>query len=124
MVCRIEVGLIPSFSDPVGDALVKRIDAELGMKGISSIRVLNVYTVDAELAQTELQKIGSELFSDIINQQFSVNAPLSKSFSIAIAVGFCAGVKDNVGETSKKAIEELLGRKLEGNVYTSKQYLI
>jgi len=33
-----------------------------------------------------------------------------RNFSTAICVGFRPGVKDNVGDTSKKALEELLGK--------------
>ncbi|MFA6490166.1 MAG: phosphoribosylformylglycinamidine synthase subunit PurL [Candidatus Micrarchaeia archaeon] len=128
MAFRIETGAKPDFPDPSGDSLLRRVSSELGIKGLKSARVLDVYTIDEEMPESEAQKAGQELFSDPITQQFSFNAPLfspsSSKFSFAIAVGFRPGVKDSVGETSHEAIGELLGRKLSGGVYTSKHYLL
>jgi len=126
MVCRIEVGSKPGFPDPAGASLQKRIENELGLKSIRAVQVINVYTIDSGLTEEELAKIGACLFSDQIVQQFSIGKPLfdQSKFSFAISVGFRAGVKDNAGDTSKEAIEDILGRKLSGSVYTSKNYLL
>ena len=126
MACRIEVGFLPGFVDPAGDAILRRMRADFAMPGATSVRVLDVYTIDADLPEAELARVGAELLCDPINQSFSKNAPLflPPKFSLAIAVSFRPGVKDNVGGTAREAIEELLGRKLTGAVYTSKHYLI
>ncbi len=125
MVSRIEVGSKPGLIDSQGESLPKKAASFLGIKGVSSVRVLSCYTIDAELSDSELQQLGAELFSDPITQEFSANKPLAmpSKFSFAIHVSLRPGVRDNVGATSKEAIEELLGRKLPGAVYTSKQYL-
>ncbi|MEM2137524.1 MAG: phosphoribosylformylglycinamidine synthase subunit PurS [Candidatus Anstonellaceae archaeon] len=126
MASRIEVGYKPGLLDPSGDSLQKKAASFLGIKGISSVRVLSCYTIDCELADFELQQAGAELFSDPITQVFSVNVPLipAAKFSFAISVSLRPGVRDNVGATSKEAMEDLFGKKLSGAVYTSKQYLI
>ena len=126
MACRIEVGIKPDFFDSPGDAILRRMHKDVGIKAASAARILDVYTIDDDLPPLELEKLGKELFCDAINQSYSVNRPLftQKEFSVAILVGFRPGVKDNVGGTAKDAIEELLGRKLSGAVYTSKHYLI
>lgn len=126
MSVRIEVGYLPDFPDPAGEALLRRARADFGMEAAASVRVLETYTIDAELPEEELQRIGSGLLCDPINQRFSVNKPLflPPKFSVAIAVSFRPGVKDNVGSTARDAIEELLGSKLQGGVYTSRHYLI
>lgn len=126
MVARIEVGYKPGLLDPAGDSLCKNTASFLGAKGISSVRVLSCYTIDCELSDSELQQAGAEIFSDPITQDFTINAPLipASKFSFAISVSLRPGVRDNVGSTSKEALEDLLGRKLQGSVYTSKHYLL
>ena len=126
MAHRIETGYKPEFIDPAGDAILRRIKSDFGLAAAKSVRVLDVYTIDADLPADELMRIGSELLCDPINQSFSVDRPLFQSsrFAVAIAVSFRPGVKDNVGGTAREAIEELLGKKLPGAVYTSKHYLI
>jgi phosphoribosylformylglycinamidine synthase len=125
MVCRIEVGLKPGLFDPAGDVLARKIRTYLKLNVVTSVRVIDVFAIDAPLSGDEAQRVAKELFSDPINQHYSIDAPLSSpGFSSAIAVGFRPGVKDNVGSTAKEAIEELLGKKLEGAVYTSKHYLL
>lgn len=126
MSARIEVGTKPAFADPAGGALLQRIVSWLNLKGAQSVRVLDVYAIEDSLAPAELQSIGASVLSDPINQQFSADAPLfpPSKFDYAISVSLRPGVKDNAGETAKEAIEEMLGRKLTGGVYTSKQYLV
>ncbi|VVC01986.1 Phosphoribosylformylglycinamidine synthase subunit PurL [uncultured archaeon] len=126
MACRIEVGVRPGFSDPAGNAVLRRISCELGIAGAASVRVLDVYTIDEDMPEPELERLGAELFSDPVMQAFSANRPLfdASKFSFAISVGFKPGVKDSVGETAKEASEELLRRKLCGSVYASKHYLL
>ncbi len=126
MACSIVVGLRQDLPDPAGQALIARISSELGIKGISKIRVLRVYSIDGQLSESQANELGKSLFSDPINQCFSVDRPLfaCSKFNYAISVGFRPGVKDNAGDTSKQAIEELLKIRLKGKAYTSKQYLI
>ncbi|MFA6214629.1 MAG: AIR synthase-related protein [Candidatus Micrarchaeia archaeon] len=125
MAHRIETGYLPDFVDPAGDSLLFKLKSDLKLAA-SSVRVLDVYTIDAELSEAELARAGAELLCDPINQCFSVDRPLFSppKFSLAIAVSFRPGVKDNVGGTAREAIEELLGKKLAGSVYSSRHYLV
>ncbi|MCX8197821.1 MAG: phosphoribosylformylglycinamidine synthase subunit PurL [Candidatus Micrarchaeota archaeon] len=128
MACRIEVGMKKDLPDPAGESLLKRINSELGIGKVKAARVVDIYTIEEDLSQQEKEQIGQELLSDPVIQDFSVDAPLMGAseggFSYAIHVGFKPGVKDNVGDTSKEAIGELLGKKLSGGVYTSKCFLL
>ena len=126
MAHRIETGYLPEFIDPAGDAVLRRIKSDFGISGAKSVRVLDVYTIDAELPEADLERIGKGILCDPINQCFSVDKPLfpPSKFTVAIAVSFRPGVKDNVGGTAREAIEELLGKKLAGAVYTSRHYLV
>ncbi|MCX6769226.1 MAG: phosphoribosylformylglycinamidine synthase subunit PurL [Candidatus Micrarchaeota archaeon] len=126
MVCRIEIALKPVFSDPNGSSLHSKMQDYLKINTVHSVRVVDAYSIDHALSEEELLRVSQELLCDPVNQHFSINSPCvsNSNFSFAISVGFKPGVKDNVGGTAREAIEELLGIKLSGNVYTSKHYLL
>ena len=126
MARRIEVALKKGFTDPAGEALLRKINAYLNIRSVSSVRVVDVFSIDDPLSDEEAAAAASGIFCDSVNQHYSIDNPIlpASEFSCAISVGFRPGVKDNVGGTAKDAIEELLGRKLTGEVYASKQYLL
>jgi len=124
MVCWLEVALKPSFPDPAGNSVLNSIRSGLEIAGVKSVRVVEVYAIDAQLSEAELRKIGLELLADPITQQFSVNKPVADHFDWCIRVSFRPGVKDDVGEAARGAISEMLGKKLPGAVYSSKLYQI
>jgi phosphoribosylformylglycinamidine synthase len=92
---------------------------------VPQIRTLDVYTVDAELSDAEVEQAAAGPFSDPVIQEFAINRPLARYFDMLIEVGFRPGVTDNPGRTAKEAIQYLTGRHfVEGEaVYTSTQYL-
>ncbi|MCX8197330.1 MAG: phosphoribosylformylglycinamidine synthase subunit PurL [Candidatus Micrarchaeota archaeon] len=124
MACRIEVGVKPELEDPVGEALLRRVKEELKIAECKKIRVVSVYAIDEDLQTSELELLGKELFADPVTELFSINAPLfgAQDFDFAAFVCFKPKVKDNTGDTSKEAIEDLLGKKIAG-VHSGKQYL-
>jgi phosphoribosylformylglycinamidine synthase len=82
--------------------------------------------VDADLSDEEVAAAAAGPFSDPVIQEFAINAPLAGDFDILIEVGFRPGVTDNVGRTSREAIQYLTGRPFASGegVYTSVQYLL
>ena len=114
MPCWLEVALKPSFADPAGNSVQSRISSELGIEGVRSVRVTEIYAIDAQLTDAEMKKIGLELLADPITQNFSINKPTSSTFDWCIQVSFRAGVKDDAGEAAKDAVGELLGKKISG----------
>ncbi len=128
MAHRIEVGFGPSFDDAPGEKIRRRAESELGMN-LDRVRVLDVYTIDAELSIAQLQVAAGEPLCDPIVQRASIDSPLWKddtSFDWAIEVGARPGVTDNVGRTATEALSLALGRNFgprEG-VYHSRQYLV
>jgi phosphoribosylformylglycinamidine synthase len=123
---RIEVAFRPDVFDAAGETVRKRIVEDLGI-GVSSVKTADVYTVDAKLSREQLEMVAKELFSDPIIQNFSVDKPVAVQvgeFDWLIEVGFKPGVTDNVGKTAKEGIEDILKTRLDGAVYTSRQYLI
>jgi len=122
MYHRIEVGFKPGATDALGEGKRKDVESFIDID-VDSVKMRRVYTVDAELSEKELELIKRELFVDPITQQ--IDAPLPK-FDWLIEVGYRPGVTDNVGRTSKTAIQDLLKRELKESegVYTSMQYLL
>lgn len=77
------------------------------------------YIIDAPLSRRELEKVGSEL-SNGITEAYAIDRILApKTFAYAAEVGFLPGVTDNVGMTVREMIEDALGKKLRGSVYSS-----
>jgi len=150
MAYRIEVGFKEKIRDALGEKIKKRIIEDLNIP-VSDVKTIDVYTIDADLSKEQLIFLCQNLFSDPVIQEFSINKPLKRDFDPVVKfgqssayfvspkakqskfyygvdwvaeVGLKPGVTDNVGKTAEKAIEDILKRKLNGNVYTSKQYLI
>lgn len=124
VVHRVEVSVKSDFSDPVGESVRKDIAEDLGLQ-VDSVRTVDVYSTNIKLTQRELEEAARGPFSDPIVQVYSIDEPLTaKDYDWLIEVGFRPGVTDNVGMTAKDAIENLLGRKVEGAVFTSRKYLI
>ena len=117
---RIEVGVKDGFRDALGEKILKNA-RENGLD-FTKVYTIDIYTIEGELGQEDLETICGELLSDKVIQDYSINSALKKTgFDAAIEVGFRPGVTDNVGKTTKDAVEELLGRKI-GAVYTARQY--
>ncbi|MFH0897369.1 MAG: AIR synthase-related protein [Candidatus Bathyarchaeota archaeon] len=122
MYHRVAVGFKSEAYDVLGEKKRSEIKNSLSIK-VNSVRTIKVYTIDAELSEEELKLIKKELLVDPITEQ--ADAPLP-SFDWLIEVGYRPGVTDNVGRTSKSAIQDLLNRNLKQSesVYTSVQYLL
>jgi len=125
MPTRIEVRYQDHLPDPAGQALRQRIQTDLGIP-LEAVRIVEVYTLDKALAAAELERCRKEIFTDPLTQLSTVAAPVAERFDWAIEVGFLPGVTDNVGRTSRQAIEDLLKVKFaEGEaVYSSRQFLL
>ena len=121
MASRIEVGFKNGIKDALGDGTRKRIIEDLHIN-VESVRTIDVYTIDADISNEQLEMLGEKLFADPVIQIFS-NERLAVDFSWLIEVGFKPGVTDNVGATAKKASEDILKTGIDG-VYFSRQYLI
>jgi len=121
---RIEVGFKPEF-DTSSKGITKELK-EVGLP-VEDVVALNVFTIEKPMSIQMLQHLGEELFADPITHRFSADRPLiSEGFDWAVEVYYQPGAKDNVGETSAKAVETITGENFaEGEaVYTSQLYLI
>ena len=125
MAVRIEVDIRPDLPDPRGNRFLKRIRDDLDITP-SSIRILDVYHIDKELDDDQLEQCRVELFTDPVTQQSSIGPLSGKSFEWMVEIGFLPGVTDNVGNTSREAMEDLLRvRFREGErIYSAEQILL
>lgn len=126
MIYRIEVGFKRDIPDARGRLTEQRIKAYLGIP-VRSVRTRSLYTIEAELSETEVELAARELFIDPIIQEYSINQGLNREeYDYSITVGFKPGVTDNVGRTAAAALQETFKRKMkEGEgVYTAVRYLL
>jgi phosphoribosylformylglycinamidine synthase len=125
MAWRIVVGLKDKVRDARGERVRREIREHLGIK-LQTVRTIDVYTVDAQLSDTEVAAAAAGPFSDPIIQEYAINQPLARDFDMLIEVGFRPGVTDNVGRTAREAIQYQTGRSFTSDegVYTSVQYLL
>jgi len=125
---RIEVGIKPEFPDAIGNSLKKTILEDLGIR-LSSVRIIEAYTLNFPLPLKDLDTVASQCFSDRVLQNFTIVSRdghlARKGFDFIVEVGFRPGVTDNVGMTAKEAMEDTLRLALPygHKVFTSKQFL-
>jgi len=121
---RIEVSVKASFPDPEGDRLEMDI-RDIGITTVKQARVSDVYLLEGELDEAELQKIGQELLADPVVEDFSWSAgPLSSiegGDAQVIEVSYNPGVTDPVEESVDKAIRDL-GIATVKSVKTARKY--
>ncbi len=125
MSVRVEVDIKPELTDPRGNRIQRRIKNDLGIPA-SSVRIIDVYFIDKPLEHDQLERCRLELFTDPVTQHSSLGPLPDKSFDWIIEIGFLPGVTDNVGNTSREAIEDLLQIRFlpDEAVYSTKQILL
>jgi len=128
---RVEVSLKPYLPDARGLGLARDIH-DLGITTVSSVRVVDIYWLDADLSPDELDLICRSLLADPVTQEYQYFIPsthvrntkgeANKQFH-TIEVAYNAGVTDPVEETVMKALRDL-GVSGVRAVKTAKLYLI
>jgi len=106
---RLEVYLKDHLPDARGNGLVRDI-ADLGIDTASGIRVVDIYWLDGELTTEELEILASQLLSDPIIQQYTIDQKHSAKPAPGIhpvEVTYNAGVADPVADTIFKAADDL-----------------
>lgn len=124
MPSRIEIALKNAVRDPRGERIKREIEHFLHLD-VTTVRTIDVYTVDADLSRSQLEGVASGPFCDPVIQSWSIDLPQAVGFDWAVEVGFRPGVTDNVGRTAGEAVSYLLQRPLTDReaVYSSIQYL-
>lgn len=115
---RIEVRIKKEFRDVAGEKVRESIENELGIK-LQEVRKIDVYNVEEELQSHELERLGKEVLSDAIIQEYSYNDQFDKEFW-RVEIGYLPGVTDNVGKTAMDAVKDALDKK--DQIYYSRVY--
>ncbi|RII27854.1 MAG: phosphoribosylformylglycinamidine synthase [Geobacter sp.] len=125
MARRIEIALKDHIRDPRGERIKREIGHFFHLP-VERVRTIDVYTVDAELDDAELQLVAAGPFCDQVIQEWYLDTPAATGFDYLVEVGLRPGVTDNVGRTAREAVEYLIGKQLRAGegVYTSVQYLL
>ena len=124
MVHRIEIGYRPGVRDAAGEGVAERIRTFLALP-VEGVQTRSVYKIHAQLSPAEVEAVRSD-FTDPVIERSAVGRLDAPPFHWMLTVGYKPGVTDNVGRTSKTAIEDILGRHLPDAdaVYTERQFLI
>ncbi len=120
MVGRIEV--FPKGEDTRAEVLKRKLHG-LGFDGVRGVRLADVYTFDAELDDEELGSVADMLSNPVTEDAFVGRNSSVEGFDGAIEVGFLPGVTDNVGNTAREGVEDLLGQRFEGQTVYSSQVM-
>ena len=108
MVHRIEV----SSKIPDARAEVRKRHLQISGFPVDNVEIVDIYTVDADIDNNEIVSVASML-SDPVTQQIAINEfQPSREFDWAIEVGFLPGVTDNIGNTARQGLEDLLRTRL------------
>ncbi|MDD5023091.1 MAG: phosphoribosylformylglycinamidine synthase subunit PurL [Candidatus ainarchaeum sp.] len=119
MPCRIEVKTKDGFRDVAGEKAKTQIHEELGIK-LEDVKIINTYNIYNELGNEELEKLGEQVFSDKITEEFNYKNSFYTEFW-RIETGYLPGVTDNVGKTAIDAVRDALNKEIE--IYHSKVYV-
>ncbi|MBI5489137.1 MAG: phosphoribosylformylglycinamidine synthase [Deltaproteobacteria bacterium] len=122
-VHRVEVGVRAGREDAAGRRLCRRLRDDLGLR-VDEIRLVDVYTIAADLAAEDLEAFATGALADPVLQELALQGRLPGEFDWAAEVNLRPGVTDNVGRTAAEALALQLGRPLRDgeSVSYARQY--
>ncbi|MCR4368921.1 MAG: hypothetical protein NUV67_03375 [archaeon] len=123
-VHKLEVAFKEKKDDSTGFAAKNDIEEDLGIGGLDSIFTSEIYYIDAELAAQKILEIAENVFIDPLIQKFSLKGNVHSGAKNFVEVKLHPDVTDNLGIVAKEAIEDYLGKPLEGNIRTSRKYYL
>ena len=121
MIHRIEVAF--KTQDARADTRKKEL-LNMGFSNVSNVRLVDVYTINANLSETDLKGIASVLSNKVIQRATINQFQAPEQFDWAIEIGFLPGVTDNIGNTAKQIMEDLLKIKLSQDDGISSSQLV
>lgn len=128
MIWRVEVKNKKSIFDSAGEGIKKDI-ADLGISGVESVEVEQVYIVEGDIREAQIRKIAQALLTDPVTQEYAFrNSPLIDKKTVKrgeslIEVAYNPGVMEPVEESAKKGILDL-GVKTVKSVKTAKKFIV
>lgn len=121
---KVEVALKDENLDSNGFSVKKDIEDDLQIKGIDSVKTTEWYSLLDPIPEEVVEKV----FIDPLIQKFSLNDTtlntIFENYDFYIDVRLNEHVTDNVGIIAKEAVEDYLGKKIEGRVLAWKRYYL
>ncbi|MFO7734973.1 MAG: phosphoribosylformylglycinamidine synthase subunit PurL [bacterium] len=128
MVYRVEVAQKKENRDVTGDVLKKRIENDLEIKDVKSIRILKTYLFDIkDVTEKQIRNFAEEVLCDPISEIYEIGPNLADSYTWEwmIDTGFLPGVTDNEARTARWAMGTYFGMKFHScKIFSGKKYLI
>jgi len=120
MAHRIEVS--QTIEDTRAQVRKRELKSNFPRK-INDVQLIAIYTIDYDLNPTQLQRVSLMLSNPVFQEaRTDVTIP-PKKFDYAVEIGFLPGVTDNVGNTTRESIEDLLGVNFSSQVAYSSQLM-
>lgn len=127
MLWRIEVKDKPGIFDAVGHGVKKDI-TDLGIKGVSDVRFVQIYVIEGAVFEDGIEKICTQLLCDPVAQEYLIspvrrtNIHYQKDEHV-VEITYNPGVMDPVEESTLKGIRDL-GIRTVSTVKTGRKFII
>ena len=126
MQYKIEVMDKPGIFDAIGEGVARDI-FDLGISGVKSVRFIQSYTLEGDVASGQVISICQELLTDKVAQDYKVITDSQvnrfKADQYTVEVAYNPGVMDPVEASVLKGIRDL-GITGIDSVRTAKKYII
>lgn len=124
MSFRIEIGLRRGLRDPRGE-YVARLAREFLRLPVRRVVTRDVYLVADDLSESLQRRVARE-FADPVTTRAAVGRLPPPLFDWLIEIGFKPGVTDNVGQTARTVLADVVDRAPDevGPVFSATQYLV
>ncbi|PIR84014.1 phosphoribosylformylglycinamidine synthase subunit PurL [Candidatus Kaiserbacteria bacterium CG10_big_fil_rev_8_21_14_0_10_51_14] len=112
--------IFSKIPDARAHSYLHTLRARFPESGLKAASLIQVYTIDAKLSDTEVVAAADRL-TNPVTETYSIG-DVRSLHPFAIEIGFLPGVTDNVGKTARETIEDAIGREFAGeeNVYSSR----
>jgi len=105
VVRRITVSTRPGLVDSRGEG-VKKDALDLGIGGITDVRVSDVYLFEGDISDGDINRIAEELLTDVVTQEYLIDSePVLEGCVIEVAYNH--GVMDPVEGSLYKALRDM-----------------
>lgn len=119
MITRIEIA--STILDTRANVRKTKLHGLGFIEEVDNISIIDVYTIDKKLSSQQLSSISSALANPVTQKTSYKDSLFPAKFTYAIEIGYLPGVTDNIANTAKEIIVDLLGVTFQEseNVYTS-----
>ena len=117
------VSPLPRIRDARGEALLRSLQQD-PLCPVGRVSTASLYTFQSSLSVQQLEAARQVLFTDGVVEESRWDSRPPVPCRWMIQVGMLPGVTDNVGRTATRALEDMLGYPVDGDVYASSLYLL